>query len=75
MQKNMTSKAGYFLSKRWIKVDRNHGIAVCTNDKVGSSTWSYHLRDLLPENIFRKLPKLYHTNENRRRRRRRRYSI
>ena len=57
--KKYNVKSREFISKRWIKVDRNHGIAVCTHDKVGSSTWSYHLRDLLPAEIFRQLPKQF----------------
>ena len=57
--KKYNVKSREFISQRWIKVDRNHGIAVCTHDKVGSSTWSYHLRDLLPAEIFRQLPKQF----------------
>ena len=45
--------------KNNIYVDRNHKIGFCTHAKVGSSTWRYHMRDLLPPKIFEKLAKKY----------------
>ena len=41
---NITSKK--LIENRWIMVDQNHRIAVCSHAKVGLSTWTYHFRDL-----------------------------
>ena len=52
-------KSQKLIETRWIAVDRNHRIAVCAQPKVGTSTWIYHFRDLLPgkfsENLQNKL--------------------
>ena len=59
---NITSKK--LIENRWIKVDRNHRIAVCSHAKVGLSTWTYHFRDLLPAKIFSNLSKQINTSEH-----------
>ena len=57
--KKYNVKSRKLMEKRWIKVNRNYRIAVCTHDKVGSSTWRHYLRDFLPAKDFRKLAKQY----------------
>ena len=52
--KRYNVKSRKLLNSGFILVDRNHRIAVCSNAKVGSSTWRYHLRDLLPYEIKEK---------------------
>ena len=53
-----------WIDKKYIFVDQNHGIAGCLHAKVGSTTWGYLWRDLLPETIFKQLAKQYKTNED-----------
>ena len=48
-----------WIDKKYIFVDRYHGIAGCLHAKVGSTTWGYLWRDLLPETIFKQLAKQY----------------
>ena len=51
-----------WIDKKYIFVDRYHGIAGCLHAKVGSTTWGYLWRDLLPETIFKQLAKQYKIN-------------
>ena len=51
-----------WIDRRLIYFDRNHGIAGCLHFKVGSTTWAYLWRELLPANIFKKLAKQYKIN-------------
>ena len=53
--KKYNVKSRKLLSSGFIHVDRNHKIAVCYHNKAGSSTWKYHLRDLLPSEIKEKM--------------------
>ena len=60
--KRYNVKKSKSLDKQFMYVDRNHRIAVCSHDKVGSSTWRYHLINFLPTNIYGKLAKQYKIN-------------
>ena len=42
------------IDKKFIHILRNHKIALCTNAKVGSSTWRQHFTYLLPKNENKK---------------------
>ena len=42
------------IDKEFIHILRNHKIALCTNAKVGSSTWRQHFTYLLPNNENKK---------------------
>ena len=57
--KKYNVKHSKLIGRNLIHVDRNHRIGFCNHAKVGSSTWRYHMRDLLPPKIFKKLAKKY----------------
>jgi len=47
------------MDRKDIYFDLNHGIAGCLHPKVGSTTWGYLWRDLLPAKIFKTLAQQY----------------
>ena len=57
--KKYNVKHKQLIDSKPILVDRNHGIGYCHHLKVGSTTWRYHMRNLLPPEIFEKLAKKY----------------